>query len=90
MDVALATIMLGVVQKGFDRTTGCGIAEVVKLPIATCVSRAESTTVGTATFFANARAFVDDRFWQIVGIDNTFSVVGYVLAGAGHSRFLLE
>ena len=51
MCLAFATIMLGVVQYDFDRTTGRRIAEVVELSTAKGVPSAGVIAVGTPAFF---------------------------------------
>ena len=90
MRLTFATIMFGIVQDGFGGTTGRRVAEVVELSLAKGVSRAGMLAVGASAFFADAGTFFERRFWQIIGIDNTFGGVGDVWTGSGHGGFLCE
>ena len=87
---ALATIMFGIVQNGFDGTTGRRISKVMELSVAKCVSSAGVIAVRAPAFFAGTGTLFVRRFGQVCGIDNTFGGVGNILTRAGHSGFFHE
>ena len=85
MGLAFATVMLRVVQNGFDGTTGRRIAEIVKLAVAKCMSSAWVLAVGAPALFADAGTLFERRLRQIGGIENTFGGIGNVVTRTGHS-----
>jgi len=85
MGLTFATVMLRVVQNGFDGTTGRRIAEIVKLAVAKCMSSAWVLAVGAPALFADAGTLFERRLRQIGGIENTFGGIGNVVTRNGHS-----
>jgi len=53
-----------------------GTAEMMQLPVANLVSGREMFAIRTVTFFSTAGTIFDFRFWEILGIGNSFGRVG--------------